>query len=113
MGDAIMTQGSLFNRQAPRAPPPPRSPAPRPRFRTPLEKHDVADPWGRADAKGNLFWQKMHKELEKLPVETREFFNHITIVSRPEVLDGLEKCLRLFNKANDFDRLEFDEGRGR
>ena len=102
------SQGTLFAN--PREPPPPTAP---PRFRVPLEKHDVKSTWGTPDKHGNLFWQKMHKELEKLPQCYREFFNYVTQGALPEHLDGLEKCLRMFNRANEFDRIDFDESRGR
>lgn len=81
--------------------------------RIPMEKHEVKTPWGNPDGKGNLFWQKMHRELEKLPERYREFFNYVTSEAKPEDLDGLEKCLRMFNKASEFDRIDFDESRGR
>ncbi len=101
----MTSQGSLFDRQKPRGPPTPK-------YRAPLEKRPVKLPWGFPDKRGNLFWEKLHKELEKLPVEHREFFNHITIVSLPAHLDILEKCLRMFNRATDYDRIDFDVSRG-
>lgn len=94
----------------PKDPPKPQEP---PRYRVPLDRHEVKSPWGTPDKKGNLFWEKMHKELEKLPPHFREFFNYITQGAQPEHLDGLEKALRMFNKATEFDRIDFDESRGR
>ncbi len=102
-----MSQLSLFGGPPPPPPPPP------PKYRVPLERHPVKSPWGEPDKHGKLFWEKMHKELKKLPQEHQEFFNHITMLSRPEHLDILEKCLRMFNRATNYDRIDFDESRGR
>lgn len=102
-------QLTLFERES-RAPP--KRPSSQ-KYRTPLEKHEVKSPWSKPDRNGNLFWEKMHKELEKLPEPYREFFNYITIDAAPRHLEGLEKCLRLWNKAAEFDRVDFDESRGR
>lgn len=105
----MSSQGSLFAMAQPSEPP---KPAP-PKYRIPLEHHQVKEPCGTRDRKGNLFWEKMHKELEKLPERYQEFFNYITIGAKPEDLDRLEKCLRLFNKADNWERIDFDESRGR
>lgn len=91
---------------------PPKPPA-QPKYRVPLENHDVKSPWGAPDRSGNLFWEKMHKALGKIPTEMREFFNYVTQQARPDDLEQLEKALRMFNKATDFDRIDFDESRGR
>lgn len=103
------SQGSLF------APAPCTvSPVkPQERFRTPLENHGVKSPWGSRDKKGNLFWEKMHKVLEALPEREREIFNYLTAGAKPESLDEFEKALRMFNRASNFDRIDFDESRGR
>lgn len=110
----IAMQRSLFV-TAPADPAPPAPPAPLspPKYRVPLEKHPVKSKWGEPDKDGNLFWQKMHKELEKLPKPVQEFFNYITQNTLPEHLDGLEKALRMFSRANDYDKIDFDESRGR
>lgn len=101
-------QGSLF--AAPKA----RDPPPRPpRFRLPLEKREVKNPWGARDSKGDFFWEKMHKELEKMPEPMREHFNHLTAGTNPEHLEAFEKALRMFNRATNFDRIDFDVSRGR
>lgn len=99
-------QRTLFETRAPPKPEPPK-------YRVPLEKNPVKSPWSHTDKHGNLFWQKMHKTLEKMPVEMREFFNHVTQLARPDDLDQLEKALRMFNRANEMDRIDFDVSRGR
>lgn len=101
----MSSQGSLFSRAPPKTPSPPK-------YRLHIEKHEVKNPWGKSDGKGNLFWQKMHKELEKMPVEIREHFNYLTIGARPEHLDAFEKALRLLRSASEFDRVDFDVSRG-
>lgn len=94
-------------------PRPQAPPAPPPRYRVPLEKHTVKSPWGAADKRGNLFWEKMHKELEKMPAPMREFFNYVTQGAHPDELEKLAKAIRMFCNATNYDRIDFDESRGR
>lgn len=101
-----MMQGSLFET---RAPPHPK----REQYREPLERHPVKNPTGDPDKKGNLFWQKMHKTLEEMPVLYQEIFNYLTAGAKPENLDQFEKALRMYNRASNWDRIDFDESRGR
>lgn len=106
-------QGSLFAAlEKPKAIPAP-TPAKPPKYRLPLERYEVKSPWGGRDGKGNQFWEKMHRELEKMPVELRERFNDLTAATQPEYLDRFEKCLRLLRNANEFDKIDWDVSRGK
>lgn len=100
-------QLNLFETRAPPEPPPP------PKYRVPLERHEVMAPMGKPDAKGGFFWQKAHKELEKLPESDREYVNYITIGRHPDDINRIAKALRLIASADNYDRIDFDESRGR
>ncbi|MCD8349109.1 MAG: hypothetical protein LUC93_00670 [Planctomycetaceae bacterium] len=108
-----MKTGNLFAViEEPRAPPAPRPPPP-PKYRVPLERHDLKKPYGKPDAKGGFFWQKAHKELEKLSEEEREFVNYITINRHPDGVLAMAKVMRLIGSAGNMDLVDFDESRGR
>lgn len=102
-------QLSLFKAPAPSKPtlPPP------PKYRIFLERHEVARPYGKPDAKGAFFWQKAHKELESLSAEEREFVNWVTLDRHPDRILAIAKAMRLIGNASNMDLLDFDESRGR
>ncbi len=110
-----MSQLSLFGVTSPKqeSRSPPTQIKKPPRYRVPLENHKVKDPWGEPDKNGKFFYEKLRNALSKLPIEHQEFFNHITQLSLPEHLDGLEKCLRMLRMATEYDRIDWDESRGR
>jgi hypothetical protein len=113
----MSSQGRLFET---RAPPPAPEPDVSGKYRVPLEKYEVKSPWGVPDKKGTMFWQRMHKQLEMLPLDMREFFNFKTIGTNCEQIEQFGKDVRKlariiaeYQSGNPCDHCDFDESRGR
>lgn len=98
-------QGSLFAAAAPRSPPP--------KYSISLERYPIKAPYGRPDAKGNLFYEKFWKALEKMPKADQEVIGYILTMRPAASIEHYEKFFRLYRQATNFDLLDFDESRGR
>ena len=100
-------QGSLF------ATPQAREPPPRPKYSLPINREQVAKPYGHPDGKGNLFYEKFWKALDSMPKADQEIINYIMTMRPAASLEKYEKFFRLYRQASNFDLLDFDESRGR
>jgi sulfatase maturation enzyme AslB (radical SAM superfamily) len=100
-----MSQGTLFASSTPRSPPS--------KYSISLERYQVKEPYGRPDAKGNLFYEKFWKALEKMPKDDQEVISYIVTMRPSKSLEHYEKFYRLYRQATNFDLLDFDESRGR
>lgn len=105
-------QGTLFGGTTRSSPPEPVTP----KYRVPLEKHEVKAPWGKSDKKGVRPFQKLRAEIEKLPSVYQERFNDMTIDLPVSTGKQFLKCLKMFMDEKRFsndDVYDFDRSRGR